>query len=256
MTWAPKPNGRVVCHFSCGAASAVATKMTLETDPDAEIVYCDTGAEHPDNERFIKDCESWFGKSVRILKSTEFSDIWEVFEKRRFLVDMQAGAPCTAEMKRVPWEKEWRIGDVEVFGYTVEEMNRVAQWKQHNNERLIHCPLIERGLTKADCFSILKFAGIELPMMYKLGFRNNNCIGCVKARDFIDYWKRVRKFFPEHFNRMAKLEREFGFALNRVTKKKVRRKVFLDEIEPGDPDPRKVDPSISCGAFCQLPTNE
>lgn len=225
----------------------------METHPDAEIVYCDTGAEHPDNERFIKDCEAWFGKQVRILKSTEFDNIWKVFEKRKYFVNPAGNfAHCTEELKKVPWLAEWRIGDVEVFGYTVEEKKRLEQWKAHNNERLIECPLINAGMTKADCFQVLKFARIELPMMYKLGFRNNNCIGCVKARDSIDYWKRVRKFFPEHFNRMAKLERELGFALNRVTNNKVKMKVFLDEIEPGDPDPRKVDPSISCGAFCQL----
>jgi hypothetical protein len=95
---------------------------------------------------------------------------------------------------------------------------------------------------------MLERVGIELPTMYKLGFRNNNCIGCVKARDNLDYWKRVRKHFPEQFERTAKLERDLGTTINRITVKGVRSPIFLDEIELGDP--KGADPKISCGLFC------
>lgn len=49
---------RVVVWFSAGAASAVAAKLTLkkyEGRLPVHICYCDTGSEHPDNERFISD---------------------------------------------------------------------------------------------------------------------------------------------------------------------------------------------------------
>ena len=55
---------RIIGWFSCGAASAVAVKLTR-----ALPVYCDTGAEHPDNIRFLADCERWFGLKVERLKS-------------------------------------------------------------------------------------------------------------------------------------------------------------------------------------------
>ena len=45
-----------------------------------------------------------------------------------------------------------------------------------------------------------------------------------------------------------KLEREFDHAINRVTVKGERVKVFLDEISLGDPT--GADPKISCGLFC------
>ena len=54
---------RIVCWFSCGAASAVATKLAIKrhgTD-NLYVGYQDTGSEHPDNRRFLKDCEEWFG---------------------------------------------------------------------------------------------------------------------------------------------------------------------------------------------------
>jgi hypothetical protein len=182
-----------------------------------------------------------------VLFDREYADIWQVFEAKRFLVSHQ-GAPCTAEMKRKPGDAVWEWGDTEIFGYTIEERHRVRHWKKQNFERIIECPLIDRNLTKQDCFGMLDRVGIELPAMYQLGFRNNNCIGCVKARDNLDYWKRVRKHFPAIFGRMAKLEREIGTTINRVTKDGERRPIFLDEIEEGDP--KGADPNIQCGLFC------
>ena len=48
---------RVLSWFSCGDASAVASKLAVEKYGDrCEVVYCDTLAhEHPDNFRFLKD---------------------------------------------------------------------------------------------------------------------------------------------------------------------------------------------------------
>ena len=77
--------GRVLSRFSCGAASAVATKLAIEKYGEAvEIYYNDTGSEHEDNARFMRDCEAWFGRKVNVLRSEKFANIWEVFEKRRF----------------------------------------------------------------------------------------------------------------------------------------------------------------------------
>lgn len=89
-----KVEPRILCWFSCGAASAVATKMILNEYPDKDVipVYCDTNSEHEDNVRFLSDCEKWFGKPVTILKSGEYEDTWDVWEKRRYLSGVK-GAP-------------------------------------------------------------------------------------------------------------------------------------------------------------------
>lgn len=61
----------VICRFSCGAASAVATKLAIAKYGTVEIYYNDPGSEHSDNLRFINDCEKWFGQKVNILKSDQ-----------------------------------------------------------------------------------------------------------------------------------------------------------------------------------------
>lgn len=245
----PRRSGRVIARFSCGAASAVATKLAIQHyGLDAvEIYYTDTGSEHEDNVRFLRECESWFGKSVTVLKSEKYANVDEVFEARKFLVNHK-GAPCTGEMKRIPGDKVWRIGDVEVYGYDRTERRRVEKWQAQNNEKIIVCPLIDLDLTKADCLGILDRVGIMAPFMYMLGFLNNNCIGCVKARDNINYWKRVRKYFPAVYSARAAQERKFGVAINRRTRKGVRAEIYLDEIEAGDPT--GPDFAVTCGLFC------
>lgn len=241
--------GKVICWFSCGAASAVATKLAIKKYSEVHIYYTDTGSEHPDNARFIQSCEVWFQQKIHILKSEKYKDALDVCEKKRYLSSPQ-GAPCTGAMKKEPANGIWKIGDVEIFGYTADERHRLIRWQQDNPERTIECPLIDNHLDKADCLGMLDRVGIEIPAMYRLGFRNNNCIGCVKARDAIDYWKRVRKYFPAQFERVANLEKELGYSINRITRNGVKIDVPLYQLPPGDP--KGADPKISCGLFCMM----
>jgi 3'-phosphoadenosine 5'-phosphosulfate sulfotransferase (PAPS reductase)/FAD synthetase len=237
---------RVVAWFSCGVTSAVATKITIEAYPEAIVAYCDTGAEHPDNARFLKDCEAWFGRKIDVLRSAKYRDIWDVFEKRRFLVSPK-GALCTVELKKTVRRDFEKPDDLQIFGFDTSELPRAQRFKDNNPEVDVWYPLIERGLSKPDCLDAVRRAGIEIPAMYKLGYRNNNCIGCVKGG--AGYWNKIRKDFPAVFARMAAMERKLGAAINKSTSADgERRKVFLDELDPGAG--RHSDLDISCGLFC------
>lgn len=238
---------RHVVWFSCGAASAVVAKITLEKYPDTcEIVYCDTLAyEHPDNIRFLKDCEKWFGKEIKIIRSEKYKDIYEVFNKG-WLVGIK-GAACTTEMKRIPRKKYQIPGDVNVWGYTFEEKQRIDRYLENNIDDSIF-PLYENKITKQDCHTILNKAGIEQPTMYKLGYKNNNCIGCVKGAQ--GYWNKIRVDFPEIFEKMAKLERRLNVSVNKKYVKKKRIRVFLDEL-PIDAGRYEQEADITCGVICE-----
>ena len=65
---------RYVCQFSCGAASAVATKLILaeQDHNDVVIVNAFLVEEHPDNRRFLADCETWFGHPVTVLRDETY----------------------------------------------------------------------------------------------------------------------------------------------------------------------------------------
>lgn len=239
---------RIVSWFSCGNNSAVASVMILADRPDDEIVIarCIVDNEHPDNDRFCADVERWMGRPVQRLASHDYADCWDVWERRHFISGPR-GAPCTIEMKKaVRWdfEREWRP-DFQVFGFSIEEKKRADRFREQNPDVHLLTPLIDAGLTKEDCALLVDGAGILQAMMYRLGFRNNNCICFAKATSII-YWARCRHYFPTAFWRMADLSRRLGARLTRLKGKRI----FLDEI-PLDIDwSRKDHENIECGVLC------
>lgn len=239
---------RILCWFSCGAASAVATRVTLDTygaQNEVLPVYCNTSAsEHPDNLRFIADCERWFGVPVLRLKSDKFSTVEEVFEAKRYMSGI-AGACCTAALKKVPRFNFANPSDIHVFGYTADkkELKRAADFEIRNFELKLLWILQREGITKQECFDRLIEAGIELPTMYKLGYDNNNCIACVKATSAY-YWDKTRTDFPKKFSERAQQSREIGCRLVRVKGKRI----FLDELPAGPYKKRREN--LSCGPEC------
>lgn len=237
--------GRIIVWFSCGAASAVAAHLTLQQFPSAEIVYCDTMAsEHPDNKRFFDDVQEWLGKDIKIIKSPKYATIDDVFEARKYLAGI-AGAPCTVEMKKLPRFAFQDAADKHVFGLTVEESDRIDDFQKNNPELGCLWILRDKGITKEYCLHMLEKAGIEIPAMYKLGFRNNNCIGCVKASS-IKYWQRVKLHFPDVFAKRAKQSRRFGARLVRLDGQRI----FLDEMPSCCDFFGEEEENVSCGPQC------
>ena len=116
---------RVVCWFSCGAASAVATYLALKKYGDrATMANIYIESEHPDNARFLADCERWYGREIIQLRNDEFgASVDVVIEEKRFLSG-KGGAPCTGLLKKVPRYAFQRHDDLHVFGYTVEQRER------------------------------------------------------------------------------------------------------------------------------------
>jgi len=239
---------RIVSWFSAGAASAVATKLVLAKYPDAVVARCIVTNEHQDNDRFAADCEAWFGRPILNLRSAEYADCWEVWEKRRYLNGI-AGAPCTLEMKKRPRQDFEREFDpqAQAFGFTVEEQRRADRFRKQNPEVRLLTPLIDAGLSKADCMGMLDRAGIALPAMYSLGFANNNCRGCVKARS-PGYWSLVRREFPDDFARMATLSRDIGWTPCRAGDDTP---IWLDELDPAWPA-QDDSPDIECSLLCAI----
>lgn len=246
---------RTISWFSCGAASAVATKLALLDDPNTFPVYCEPGSEHPDNERFLTDCERWFDRRVTRIRSAEFADTWAVWQRRRYLSGVN-GAPCTSELKVVPRLDFQLPSDVHVFGYTADKKDAKraermqAEYPNMNQRHL----LVERGLTKANVLAMIQGAGIELPEMYKLGFGNNNCIPCVKSTS-PTYWAAIRKHFPAQFERMVKLSRELDVRLvilrqeKDASGKRFNVRGFIDEIPADWPTLNPIAPA--CDFLCQ-----
>jgi len=235
----------IIAWFSAGVTSAVACKLAIDKYENVEIYYIETGCAHPDNERFIKDCEKWYGKKINIVTNSKgYENQIDVIKKTRY-VNGPSGARCTVELKKnvrfeIENKEDW-TNQVFGFEYSQKEINRAVRFKEQHSSTNPLFPLINKGLTKNQCAWILNEVGIELPVMYSLGYENNNCIGCVKGGSF--YWNKIRKDFPEWFDLMVKAEREVGNSCIKDT--------FLDELSPtSGRENKKVMPE--CGIFCQV----
>ena len=242
----------VVAWWSAGVTSAVACKMALEMYDNVKLYYIKIDSSHPDNDRFKAECEKWYGQKIETLQSKDYKDQFDVIEKTG-AVNTPQGAPCTKWLKkqvRFDFETLNEISLFNSFGITNQvwgfefekkEINRaIRHGQQYPNTKPLF-PLIEKGLNKENCAGKLLNAGIELPMMYKLGYNNNNCIGCVKGGK--GYWNKIRVDFPPVFKRMAETERKVGYScINGI---------FLDELNPkAGRMTKEVMPN--CGLVCEV----
>lgn len=239
-------DGRVVCQFSCGAASAVATKLALAQYGDRFIIVnAYLKNEHPDNRRFLA---GWFGQPVTILRDEKYNaDIVQVFRRKRFMKGL-SGAPCSRELKRRLLDNWKQPSDVMVFGYTAEEADRLEDLQERYPDRTVIAPLVERGIGKDDCKAMLQRAGIELPLMYRMGYDNANCIGCVKGGE--GYWRAIREDFPREFEELAQVQDEIGEGAYLFRNRKTGERYGLRDLPPGLP--RRNESLPSCSFFCEL----
>ena len=241
----------IVVWFSCGAASAVAAKKTIErygNTYNIRVVNNPIAEEDEDNCRFLKDVEEWLGVEIETAINPKYpsASCVEVWDKRKYMSGI-AGAPCTHELKkkaRQHWESE-NQSDYIVLGFTSEEVKRHRDFTMTERGNVLPV-LIEAGLSKADCYMELFKAGIRPPRIYEMGYPNANCIGCVKATS-PTYWNHVRKMHPDVFQHRAKQSREVGARLVRHKGERL----FLDELQEDAKGRPLKNMDFECGIFCE-----
>jgi hypothetical protein len=176
-------------------------------------------------------------------------EVWDkgVPENPKGFMGNVYGAPCTTELKRKArqqWESK-NHHDWLVMGFTKEEQTRHDKFVLTERSNLLPV-LIAANLTKQDCFDIILKAGIEPPGIYKRGYPNANCIGCVKATS-PTYWNLVREQDPEVFAARAEQSRRIGAKLVRYKGKRI----FLDELPPDAKGRSLKSMKFECGIFCE-----
>jgi len=243
---------KIVVWFSCGAASAVAAKKTIEKygkDNTVIVVNSPVKEEDEDNRRFFNDVQDWLGQKIEIAINIDYASCSavEVWNRRQYMSGVH-GAPCTLALKkeaRYQWEAINKP-DWHVLGFTANEQERHDRFVITEIPNIIPV-LIDEKLRKSDCFDIIKSAGIALPRSYALGYPNANCIGCVKATS-PTYWNHVRKVHPEVFEHRAEQSRRIGCRLVRVKNKRL----FLDELPDKARGGSMKKMSFQCGIFCEI----
>jgi hypothetical protein len=243
---------RIVCHFSCGAASAVATKLSLAVYGHERVVIYNAFIveEDADNRRFCDDCEKWFEHKVNVLRDEKFgASAREVWRRERFMKSA-FGASCSRALKYEVIDSVCLPSDRHVYGFT---------WDERHKQRVKNflsvggiCPLIERNLTKGDCLGMIERAGLVLPLRYRQGYNNANCVGCCKGG--MGYWNKTRRDNPEVFAEVAEIEQSLGPGGFLFFDKEKRERFSLLDLKP---DQGKHDEPIpDCSFFCEMAEDE
>lgn len=236
-----------IAWWSGGVTSAVATKIAVDSygasGGDVQIYFCETNQHHPDNLRFKKDCERWYGQKIHTLTNMKWKSVEKVLEHG--YINSPGGAYCTKLLKkdvRIALEKFVQF-DVQIFGfeYDPKQIKRADRFIEQYPMSKAEFPLIRAMADKRKCMEMLLANKIELPAMYRLGFNNANCMGCVKGGK--GYWNLTRKTFPEIFARTAKLERDAGHSCINGT--------FLDELDPEAGRHESIE-LPECGIYCEV----
>lgn len=204
---------KIICWWSGGVTSAVACKLAIDLfgNDKCRVIMIDTQNEHEDTYRFKTDCEKWYELPIETITAIggKWQSIQDVWITRKSL-NTATGAICSTELKRVvreKWEKENNF-KYQVFGFEFEpkEFNRAKGMTMNHPKVKAIYPLLMYGLTKKDCLQIISDAKIEVPLVYKLGYKNNNCFktGCVQGG--IGYWQKIQREDVAKFNEMANME--------------------------------------------------
>lgn len=229
-----------ISWFSTGISSFVACYLAEGID---EVIYIHVENQHPDSLRFLHDCEKLLGRQITVMKSSMYKDVDDVIERKRF-VNGPFGAACTKALKR-DVRKEWELTHLGmhtyVWGFDVNEKSRAERVVESMTRYKHEFPLIDNQLTKQDAHGLAKKLGLKRPVMYDMGYSNNNCIGCVKGG--MGYWNKIRVDFPEVFERRAKQERMIGHSCIKG--------VYLDEL---DPSRGRMEKEVmeDCSILCQI----
>ncbi len=237
-----QPSKITVSYFSAGVSSAVATKMLInEID---RIMYTHIDDHHPDSMRFLHDCEQWFHKLIEIMQS-RFKSVDECCRAVSFIRSRAGGAACTTRLKRQvrkDFEHAHKGRLRIVWGLDCDELRRCERIVDSMPDHEHVFPLVDAKMTKQDAHQMLRAAGIKRPVMYDLGYHNNNCVGCVKGG--MGYWNHIRVDFPEVFKQRSEMERLIGYPI-------IGKGIWLDELDPSRG--RHAGPICDdCGINCEI----
>lgn len=257
----------VICWWSGGITSSVACHLTVNMfgRENVRVVFIDTKNEDIDTYRFMIDCQNWYGVNIEIITSEKYNSITEVWDKYSSL-NVAHGAICSSELKRdvrLKFQKENKYS-FQSHGFDISEPKRALSMTLNYTDSNPFYPLLFMGWTKEYCFKVIENAGIEPPESYKLGFRNNNCLGTGCVQGGIGYWQKMKITKPENFYNMAKREHKYtdikGFPVTMLKDQSKEGGLVFLMPHPDYPNikdismmkGREPEPLIECNGYCSL----
>lgn len=206
-----KPQLHVVSLSGGKDSTAMLLRMLEEGMPVDVILFCDTGLEFDGMYHHIDKLEKYIGIPITRLKSTyEFDYLFfehmpkrknpELLGRKGYSWAGPRNRWCTAMLKiRIidkfirGLSKEYEV--VQYIGIAADEAERARDFKY---------PLIEWGMTEADCLAYCKERGFDWDGLYDI-FNRVSC-WCCPLQSF-DELRKLRKHFPDLWERLRYMDK-------------------------------------------------
>lgn len=201
---------RHIVAYSMGICSAYIAVRWQEDGKNPICLWSDTKREDDDTYRFAREvADRW---NLNIVEASDGRDLWDVFRQQKMIPARQVPM-CSIRMKIKPAQEWFTANDdkpgLVAYGYDMDEEDRaartLARWPYRNLRPVF--PLLDWGVSKAQCFGLFNERGIQPPRMYR-HFRHANCLPCKNFRR--NDWNALLKHYPEKFEEAARFEEETG----------------------------------------------
>ena len=191
--------------YSMGICSAYIACRLQDECKKPICLWSDTKREDADTYRFGQEVASRWG--LNIVEASQGGDLWETFAAWKMIPARQLSA-CSLEFKIKPsraYLAQVKDGSRVAYGYETGEQKRadrtLAHWDMPHLP--VWFPLIEWGVTKAQCFGYFAEHNIKPPRMYR-HFQHANCLPCKNFRE--PDWIALAYHYPEKFAEAAAFE--------------------------------------------------
>ncbi len=205
-----KPKKHIVSLSGGKDSTAMLLRMIEEKMPVDIILFCDTGLEFDAMYRHLEKLEKYIGKPITRLKSPHTFEylFFEHMPKRKNLELIGrkgyswAGPRnrwCTAMLKTRIVNKYLReLSDkyelVQYIGIAADEPQRVHEFNY---------PLVDWGMTEADCLAYCKERGFDWEGLYDI-FHRVSCWCC--PLQSLDELRQLRRHFPDLWERLRYMD--------------------------------------------------
>lgn len=207
-----KPKKYVVSLSGGKDSTAMLLRLIEENRPIDLIVFCDTGLEFPQMYDHLKRLERYIGREITILRaehSFEYYFLSYTPKRKNPALEQYKGMSwagprnrwCTAMLKTRVIHKFLRslrndFDVIEYIGIAADEPKRI---------RFACYPLVEWGMTEADCLQYCYDRGFDWGGLYRI-FKRVSC-WCCPLQSLAEL-RKLRKHFPELWAQLEEWDRK------------------------------------------------
>jgi len=200
---------KTIVLYSMGICSAYIACRLKDEGQEPTCLFSDTKREDEDTYRFGWEVAARWG--LNVVDASDGRDLYDLFREEGFIPARQI-TRCSIALKIKPsqayLESITEAGRV-AYGYDLGEEDRAERTERRWRHPSLAAwfPLLDWGVSKAQCFGYFAAHGIDVPRVYA-HFSHANCLPCKNFR--VNDWLALQYHYPEKFAEAAEFERDTG----------------------------------------------